>query len=110
MMSSARLAVAMLAVVSLVLLAETAPQQVQARLNYAKQFSQDYPKLADQAKEAKCNVCHEGTSKKALGGKKIEKPTVISEAFKKTEKEPSAAEGKTFGDLIEAGMLPASSP
>ena len=32
----------------------------------------------------------------------------IKEAFTKTEKEKSAIEGKTFGDLLKDGKLPAS--
>jgi hypothetical protein len=32
----------------------------------------------------------------------------IKEALVETEKEPSAIEGKTFGDLLREGKLPAS--
>jgi hypothetical protein len=81
------------------------------------------------AKEAKCNVCHYGTSKKnrndyAMALSKIgvtqknydllkgnpEKLTLILKAmFKKAEGQKSVS-GKTFGELIKEGTLPGTAP
>jgi hypothetical protein len=87
-------------------------------------------KFADLMKEQKCNVCHYGKTKKnrndfgqALNKtmsdevyKKLkaeedkEKLTKkINEALKAAMKEKSKS-GKTFGELIEAGELPAKNP
>jgi len=94
-----------------------------ARPQYQKQMGVSYPDLLKKhGKDGKfaCSVCHP-TKKKAeknnygaaLGkaiGKKNEKDTdKIKEALKKIEKEKSATEGKTFGDLIKAGDLPGTS-
>ena len=92
---------------------------VEARPNYKKAFDTNYEKVAKDNK-TNCNVCHkEGTDDKkqrnnygeALGKNiaKMEKDEAkIKEAFTKTEKEKSAIEGKTFGDLLKDGKLPAS--
>lgn len=91
-----------------------------ARPKYASVMSKTYEDLAKKhGKNGKlsCAVCHPTKSKKernnygaALGkviGKKNQSDEAkIKEALKKTEKEKSATEGKTFGDLIKAGELP----
>jgi hypothetical protein len=92
--------------------------QAEARPNYNKAFMAKYPDLAA-AKEAKCGVCHEGMDKKvrndygkafgtALGKKKATDGGEIDAALDKAAGDPSAIEGKTFGDLIKDGKLPAS--
>lgn len=93
--------------------------RVEARPNYKKIFDSTYEKVAKENK-TKCNVCHDGDDKKKRNnygeallsaGKiaKMEKDEAkIKEAFTKTEKEKSAIEGKTFGDLLKDGKLPAS--
>lgn len=83
--------------------------------------------LAASVAEAKCNVCHKGKSKKDRNpyGEELSKylkkddfkkdrldaepekcKAEMIEAFKKAA-EGKAADGKTFGELIEAGKLPA---
>lgn len=85
--------------------------------------------VAEAAKEAKCNVCHFGTSKKnrndygqalsSLGVTKAnydalkEDPdklnTTLKGLFKKCEAAKSVT-GKTFGELIQTGKLPGTAP
>lgn len=91
-----------------------------ARPKYASVMSETYPDLAKKhGKNDKlsCAVCHPSKSKKernnygaaltkALDKKNESDAAKIAEALKKTEKEKSATEGKTFGELIEAGELP----
>ena len=94
----------------------TQPRDAEARPGHRKIFEKEYPKV--NIKKVKCNVCHEGKSKKkrnvygkALGKlmKKNEKDKKkVVEALKKVEKEKSAIKDKTFGDLLKAGKLPAS--
>lgn len=91
--------------------------RVEARPNYKKAFDTTYEKVAKENKTT-CNVCHEGDDKKKRNNygealskniAKMEKDEAkIKEAFTKTEKEKSAIEGKTFGDLLKDGKLPAS--
>lgn len=89
----------------------------QARPQYGKAFPTEYPKLAEQAKEAKCGLCHPGKSKKmrnsygmavgaGLGMKNQKNAKMISAALKGAESKKSDVEGKTFGDLIKEGKLP----
>ncbi len=99
-------------------LMNVATETAHARPQYNKAFLAKYPALADAAKQVKCNVCHEGKSKKMrnIYGKALQKHIAknekdakkIEEALAATEKEPSAVKGKTFGDLIKEGKLPAS--
>jgi hypothetical protein len=91
--------------------------RVEARPNYKKVFDSTYEKVAKDNK-TNCNVCHEGDEKKNRNnygqafGKviaKMEKDEAkVKEALVKIEKEKSAVEGKTFGDLLKDGKLPAS--
>lgn len=104
--------------------------KVEARPQYKAQFEKHYAesKIVEAAKEAKCNVCHYGKSKKNRNdyGKalsehlskavydelKKDKEALnkkISEALKAVEKKKSVG-GETFGDLIEAGKLPGTAP
>ncbi len=92
---------------------------VEARPNYKKAFETTYEKVAKDNKVT-CNACHkDGTDDKKMRNNygealakniaKSEKDDAkIKEAFTKTEKEKSAIEGKTFGDLLKDGKLPAS--
>ena len=105
-------------------------KRVSARPNYKAAFdaATKDSKATDLLKEAKCNVCHFGAKKtdrndfgKAMN-KHIDKDTFtklkedkdklnkkIDEAVKAALKEKSAS-GKTYGELIEAGELPAKNP
>lgn len=94
-------------------------QNAEARPNYLKDFTRQYPKVKE-AKKVKCNVCHMGKSKKnrnnygkavakTLGDTKVKDSEKVKEALKKAEEEKSAIDGKTFGDLLKDGKLPASS-
>jgi hypothetical protein len=83
-------------------------------------------KFAEAAETAKCNVCHMGASKKDRNeyGKAVSKyltkakysqikddeaaaKKYILDALQKAEAEKSAA-GKSYGELIKAGKLPAN--
>jgi len=108
------------AIAALVLASAT--RDAHARPAYLKEFENTYPKLAEQAKTIKCNICHYGDEKKNrndygkalaknLGDmKNVKDAEKIKEVLKKTEKEKSSVEGKTFGDLLEDGKLPGKAP
>jgi hypothetical protein len=103
----------------------------QSRPQYFKAFKEKYVKpdgtaeekaFAAEVADAKCAVCHEGTSKKNRNsyGKELTKlfippnekdPAKISEAFDKVAEmhvDPSDPKSPTYGDLIKQGKLPAS--
>jgi len=97
------------------------PSTADARPQYRKNFTAKYPDLAEKVKKVRCGVCHPPGAeekkkarnnygqalRKALDGKKnVADMETIMKALTKIESEKSAAEGKTFGDLIKAGMLP----
>lgn len=104
---------------SLVLLG--APDRSDARPQYLKQFNEAYPGLKKLTRKEKCNVCHVGGGAgakanrnnygkdlaKALGAKNVKNAAAISEALEGIEDKQSAAVGKTYKDLIDAGELPA---
>jgi hypothetical protein len=91
----------------------------------AKYLGADAPaSLKEAAGTAKCNVCHEGTSKKMHNayGKAVKKfltkadyeavkadadkaKAYVNEGLTKAEAEKSAS-GKTYGELIKAGKAP----
>jgi len=90
--------------------------QAEARPNYLKAFTAEYPNVTA-AKDVKCGVCHPEKSKKvrndygkavggALGAKKVKDAEKLKEAFAASAKKPSKTEGKTFGDLLKEGKLP----
>lgn len=92
--------------------------EVQARPPYCAAFIKHYTGVKEAA-EAKCAICHPGKEKKErnnygnalgklLGEKNVKDEAKIMEALKKAEGEKSAVEGKTFGDLLKDGKLPAS--
>ena len=89
-----------------------------ARPAYCKAFIGHYTNVAE-AGAAKCAICHAGEDKKlrnnygeafgaALPGKNCKDEAAIKETLLKAEAGKSAVEGKTFGDLLKAGQLPAS--
>jgi hypothetical protein len=90
-----------------------------ARPLYCKAFIGKYDKVVE-AKTTKCAICHPKPKEKAqrnnygtalgklLGAKNQKDAAKIKEALKKAEAEKSAVDGKTFGDLLKDGKLPAS--
>ncbi|MFM7846545.1 MAG: hypothetical protein ACKOBW_14265 [Planctomycetota bacterium] len=95
-----------------------APGEAWARPQYSKNFIAHYTEVKAAA-EAKCGICHPGMDKKeknnygmafgkGLSEKNLKDDEKIKEALKKAEAEKSAVEGKTFGDLLKDGKLPAS--
>jgi len=103
--------------------AALAPAPAFAIKQFADEFKAVYVKegtpLAEAVATAKCNVCHVGESKKdrnAYGqalaerlDKKEDAKNVdkIRQALEEVAALPSAVDGKTFGDLIAEGKLPA---
>ena len=97
-------------------------EKAQARPNFPGVFAKQYPGLKDQVKKVKCAVCHPKKDnkkkkirnnygkalKKALGATKVKDKKKIAAAMEKIEKKDSAVKGMSFGDLIKAGKLPAS--
>ena len=96
-----------------------AAQTADARPQYFDTFKGQYQNVME-ANKQKCNVCHYGKSKKnrnnfgelfgkTLGQKNVpkDKQEPVKEALTKVESEKSAVEGKTFGDLLKEGKLPA---
>jgi hypothetical protein len=95
-------------------------QTASARPQYEKAMGVAYPDLVKKhGKEGKlaCSVCHPVKSKKernnygfafakAAEAKNVKDADKLKEVLAKIEKEASATEGKTFGDLIKAGELP----
>ena len=98
---------------------------VEARPLYKTVFQKKYYEkyFKSKRKQMNCLICHDrkndgkpnlkkrnnyGQAVRKLIGKKNEKDrTKVDAGLQKTEKEPSAIRGKTFGDLIKAGILPA---
>jgi hypothetical protein len=93
---------------------------VSARPNYKKAWDKKYVEgnenegFVKAAEEAKCNVCHQGKSKKMRNdyGTALSKMLMkekddgkIMEAFAKAE-EMKGKGGETFGALIKDGKLP----
>ena len=88
----------------------------QARPLYCKTFIEQYPKV-EAAKDAKCGICHPGKEKTERNnygqalcktiGENEKDAAKVKAALTKTEAEKSAVEGKTFGDLLKDGKLPA---
>ncbi|HEV8066904.1 MAG TPA: hypothetical protein VGP76_04145 [Planctomycetaceae bacterium] len=97
-------------------------RNAEARPQYLGMWMQTYPTVAeknDVKNSVKCNVCHVGPKKtnrndygkaivKALEGKKnltLKKKADFVDALKTAAKEKNA-DGKTFGDLLDANELP----
>jgi hypothetical protein len=95
-------------------------QKALARPQYSKSFKTTYAKeLADNTEGTSCTVCHlpekktlrnnyGDAIKETMKGKNVKNSEAIEAALREAEKMPSAVEGKTFGDLIKEGRLPAS--
>ena len=113
-------AVAGLAVLLAGIVCLTSPRQAEARPQYLAIWLQTYPTVADKNKvktAVKCNVCHVGAKKqnrndygkaivKALDGKKnVRDKDKFVDVLKEAAKEKNA-DGKVFGDLLEANELP----
>ena len=97
-----------------------AGQLAEARPNYSREFWNAYG-VPLAAHKKNCLACHAGEEKqvrnhygialqKKLEAKNVNIPARIKAALDAVEQEPSAIEGKTFGDLIKDGKLPASKP
>ncbi len=93
---------------------------LQARPLYKKMFQEKYPEVvkAQENGRISCTVCHSKKRKKKrniygraleklLGAKNVKDKQKILQALTKAEKEKSAVEGKTFGDLLKEKKLPA---
>lgn len=95
----------------------------EARPQYVKEFILKYPDLRPEILKVKnCGVCHggkNGADKKVrndygeslmglLGDINVKDADAIKTALDKAAAHKSAVEGKTFGDLIKEGKLPAA--
>ena len=95
-----------------------APRTADARPQYCNAFIGHYTNVKAAA-QTKCGICHVGNDKKmrnnygmafgeGLPGKNCKDEAAIKESLVKAESAKSAVDGKTFGDLLKAGELPAS--
>lgn len=98
----------------------SAPNTADARPQYLKAFIGKYDKVASEAGELKCGVCHGEGGKnkkvvsdygkalgKALGAKNVKEADDIDEALDQAASQ-DAGGGKTYGDLLKDGKLPAA--
>lgn len=100
-------------------------ETAEARPKYMGGFAKLYKEAELEIPKVKCLVCHEPKDDKfdkekrnvygKAYGKGLEKKNEgdaekIVKALKEAEKMKSAIEGKTFGDLIKDGKLPATMP
>ena len=108
------------AVASLMFL--SAPKQADARPQYLKAFIGKYDKVASEAGDLKCGVCHgeKGKNKKvlsdygkalgeALGKKNVKDADDIEKALETAGAKDSGG-GKTYSDLLSSGKLPPAAP
>lgn len=111
-----KLAMLMVAAAAAGVLFSVDAQPVQAQKQYLDAFMAKYPEVSEQAMEQKCNVCH-GKQKKqrseyakalenALGEKKVKDEEKIKAALEAVESQ-EYADGKTYGELLKSGQLPA---
>jgi hypothetical protein len=105
--------------IAMIVLVCLAVEPAQARVKYSTEFKKQYPAL----KGVTCFTCHDKdpdspTSRKlrneygvalehALGKKNVLDVEAIKAALAKVESE-KGTNGKTFGDVIKEGKLPAS--
>jgi hypothetical protein len=97
----------------------------EGRTKYKSQFEKRYPLVKKNQKTLTCLTCHGGkpddptkpdykqhnnygTALKQVVGKNEMDGDKIDAALQKIEAEASAIKGKTFGELLKAGKLPAS--
>ncbi|MEZ6056805.1 MAG: hypothetical protein R3C01_08870 [Planctomycetaceae bacterium] len=96
------------------LVVSSAPKQANAQPQYLKAFLAKYE--IEGAAEKKCGICH-GEKKsersayamefgKALGEKKVKDVEKINAAYD-TAAKAEYADGKTYGELLKSGKLPA---
>jgi len=110
------------AAISLCVLAAlmTTGDTASARPIFTASMTAAYPKLTEKNGKLGCVVCHPTKSKKEVNNYGAAMAGVLSNVnekdkdailavLKKIESAASATEGKTFGDLIEAGELPGTS-
>jgi hypothetical protein len=94
-----------------------APQDAQARPQYKTAVEKKYTKIAEELKnKAKCDACH-GLEADGKSNKKLlsDYAKALAEALgKKNEREAEAidkalknGDGKSYGELLDAGTLPA---
>jgi hypothetical protein len=101
-------------------------QSAEARPQYRTQFIKQYPKVKENNSDSmNCLICHDakegsattpdtkkhnnyGTALKDVIEKNEKKPENMEKALKEIESKDSAIKGKTFGDLLKDGKLPAS--
>jgi hypothetical protein len=98
------------------------PETAQARMPYFNAFKGEYTKLdASTVDDNKCGICHggeKGANKKklskyaqelktALGKTNVKEMEDIKKALKAVESK-DAGDGKTYGDLLKEGKLPAA--
>ncbi|MEO1996963.1 MAG: hypothetical protein ABGZ17_16980 [Planctomycetaceae bacterium] len=94
----------------------TGADSVQARPQYLKAFTGQYPALKAAATKKKCGVCHPEKKKKvrnaygkAMGAKVGKKNQKDKDALKKALLEAEKAkgkDGKTFGEQLKGEKLP----
>ncbi len=123
-----RVNVALLAVFMLGLFTQSAFALPAVCKQFLEKAYADSP-IAAAAKEAKCNICHYGKSKKNRNdyGKCLRELGVTKENYEKLKDDPEKLEatlneifkkaeaaksvsGKTFGELIKSGKLPGTAP
>lgn len=96
-------------------------EKAEARKQYNDAFWMQYAETIAVHKGVKCVACHEGETKKVrnnygkavrekLDAADVKEPEKIRAALIEAAKQPSAIDGKTFGDLIKEGKLPATKP
>ncbi len=104
--------VVIVAVAGLMLLSQPA----QARMEYFNAFKGKYSNLSKENLDKKCGICHGANKKmrsdyanaveKALGAKMVKDMEKINKALDEAAK-GDAGDGKTYGDLLKDGKLPA---
>ena len=118
---SRKTVVSLAAAAAVACLIGVAPKQAEARAQYNKAFKAMYEEKFENQEDVqlKCNVCHGegGKNKKVrnayaedlfkeLGDKNLKDDEKIKAALEATAKKDSQTEGKTYGDLLNAGVLP----
>jgi hypothetical protein len=91
-------------------------QPAQARMEYFNAFKGKYSNLQKADLDKKCAICHAANKKmrsdyamaieKALGAKMVKDMEKINKALDEAAK-GDAGDGKTYGDLLKDGKLPA---
>ena len=113
---------AAIAVFAVALSAERAAAIPPFKKEFETRYVKDGSPLATAVEQAKCNVCHKGTSTKefndyglalekmldkATDAKDAEKIQKVLETVESQPSKPGDKSAPTFGDLLKAGKLPA---